>query len=262
MLHSTSVPALRVLTDAMTREQLEAHLDSWVASRGSSHLSNDAVDQYSHLVSPRSIFFRTLPLNANVLDLGAGDGGLSIYKTWPPPIDRPDIKLYALSLEWAERFKEYDGVEIGNFETERLSFGGVKFDAVLCSHFIEHISDLEIVFRFLDDKLAAGARVYFEWPHPHSKVIPPREFFLKRGLPVTTTNFFDDLTHLETWNMQAVVQKIESRGFAIESAGRIHFPFLADRLRDQAKSSNDMSIGTFAVWYKTGWAQYVVWSRP
>lgn len=264
MQNQSSAPSsdLRVPTDTMTDEQLKRYLSSWISSQTPEAPSADVLDQYAHLISPRSVFLKNVPPSANVLDLGAGDGGLSIYKTWPPFMVRQDIKLYGLSLEWAEQFSRYEKVEIGNFETQNLSFGGTKFDAVLCSHFIEHISDLQIVFKYLEGKLAPAARVYFEWPHPISKRLPSRDFFLDQGLPVTTTNFFDDHTHNETWDMRNVIENIEQRGFVLESMGRTHFPFLADCLKDRAKVSGDMSTGTFAVWYKTGWAQYVVWSRP
>lgn len=260
MTHPTALFELGLPWDSLSAPDMEEYLSAWVSARNLRPAPVASIDEYYNLVSPRSVFFKTVPADSRVLDLGAGDGGLSVYKVWPLVV-RPDVDLFALSLEWTDRFAQYAGVEIGNFETEVLEFGGIKFDAVMCSHFIEHIADLSKVLTYVEARLKSGGRLYLEWPHPQTKLLPRREFFIGRGLPVMTTNFFDDGTHQETWSMEVVAQNLLARGYKIENYGRIHFPFVADCLRDKARDSGDQVAGTFAVWCKTGWAQYLVCSK-
>src|SRR5947208_16089963 len=51
---------------------------------------------------PRFQFFKTLPWDARVLDIGAGSGGLAHWKNWSRP-PRPDLELYGVDLRSEER---------------------------------------------------------------------------------------------------------------------------------------------------------------
>jgi hypothetical protein len=55
---------------------------------------NKILEQY-WMFHPRFRFFKQSPLNANLLDIGAGSGGLFYWKEWGIPI-RLDIKLHAI----------------------------------------------------------------------------------------------------------------------------------------------------------------------
>ena len=91
-------------------------------------LTRDEVDTWLHLSSPRVRFLKTLPYGASVLDLGAGDGSLALFKNWLTP-HRPDIQLYGVSLADGPYTAMYDGWENKNFEVDE-PFRGQLFDAV------------------------------------------------------------------------------------------------------------------------------------
>jgi hypothetical protein len=51
-----------------------------------------------HTASPRVRFFKSTQPDARLLDLGAGDGGMEVFRQWLSP-PREDIRMYAVSLE-------------------------------------------------------------------------------------------------------------------------------------------------------------------
>ncbi|RVT96920.1 class I SAM-dependent methyltransferase [Rhodovarius crocodyli] len=247
--------------DAMDEKALAEELLAWATDwEGHEVPAREMVEVAYHTVSPRSVFLKNLPQGSSVLDLGAGDGGLSNYLAWPAP-DRSDLSLYALSLSEGALFDRYAGMELGDFEKAPMDFGGRQFDAAICAHFIEHMHGLDRTVEYLRERLKPGGRVYIEWPHPASGRFPTRHDFIGNGLPTSTTNFHDDPTHVEAWSMEQVTDALKAQGFALEAMGRIHLPWLADALKLVAHRHNDITCGTFAVWCKAGFAQYLVASR-
>ena len=218
------------------------------------------LDQMYNLILPRNIFFKSLKEGAEVLDVGAGDRALAIQKQWPL-VGRPDIRLYALSLDIGEYFKLYDDYEIKNFETSKNVFGTRSFDAVICAHFIEHMHDPIGAIEFFSRRIRNGGRVYIEWPHPITKNLPSKRLLVERGIPVSTFNFYDDATHIDAWDAQLILSMFESNGFAMESGGRIYLPWIGEQMRRHARRENDETRMSLAAWAAFGWAQYLVLSR-
>lgn len=57
------------------------------------------------------------------------------------------------------------------------------------------------------------------------------------GVDVMTTNFYDDLTHKEAWEMDYIASGIESAGLRISACGRVWFDFVAERASNGLFSS-------------------------
>jgi hypothetical protein len=110
--------------------------------------------------------------------------------------------------------------------------------------------------------LAPGGRAYIEWPHEASKQVISRGELLRLGYDVNTTNFFDDHTHVEAWPMFEVINEAKRLGFGVEGSSRIVPGYLGDMMRDTGLQAKDQTTVTFAVWAFTGWAQYVVLTKP
>jgi SAM-dependent methyltransferase len=243
--------------DTLTEVQLEREVDRWLAETSTPVSPEpDVVAAYNCFI-PRVQFFKNLPQNATVLDLGAGDGALSILKDWPL-YPRADIKMYALSLDKGAMFDRYDGYELKDFESSGGVFQDVEFTAVNCAHFIEHMHDPRPTIDFISRRLSSGGRLYLEWPHAISKRMPRRTSFLEKGLSISTTRFDDDCTHVESWPMSDIVNLLTDAGFGFEAAGRIQLPWVGAQLRDHALPKNDMTLLTLAFWCSFGWAQYLV----
>ncbi|MDR7036505.1 2-polyprenyl-3-methyl-5-hydroxy-6-metoxy-1,4-benzoquinol methylase [Methylobacterium sp. BE186] len=244
------------LSDADLREQLTR----WCTHKIDPNIQKDEFDAYFHTVSPRSTFVKNAPPDACLLDMGAGEGSLSIYKVWPS-VARSDLKFYGTSLDPIRLAANYEQVSISDFETTPRPFNGVEFDAVVASHFIEHLSDPSGFIGWAASCMKPGGRMYLEWPHEFSKRMPSSSFFAEHGIPAFTTNFFDDHTHLQTWTAQDIIDIAGTSGLQPEFAGRIVLPYAAGWMRDQAREASDKISGTFAIWCAVGWAQYVILTK-
>lgn len=211
-----------------------------------------------HRQHPSKVFLRSLPRGSRVLDIGAGDGGLSVFKEWPSP-GRPDIKLYAFSLEKGHLFDKFDGYELGNWNTTKPSFDGMKFDAIHCANFIEHIDDPESVLKWAAQNLEPWGRLYLEWPSDDSQFWPNLKELHEIGFDVIIGNYFDDPTHKHQLPTAEMVEStLTSNKFAIESRGIINMPVLADEMLHHYRTKADVTSLQLAYWIKTGWIQYMV----
>jgi len=239
---------------------LESLLE-WFAQRRAPGMMLDRLNEYYHTVHPRSVFFHCLPQGAKLLDFGAGNGSLAIYRRWPGP-ERPDIAMYAYSLEFEEGFRDYDGYEIGQFEQSPPDFAGVQFDALYASHVIEHLASVSAFAQWVGSRLSDQARVYLEWPSEASLELPTATELREHGVDLMISNFRDDATHKAIPSRNEVREHFEKCGFFVESEGVIRFPWLEERYMAHAEPArSDPTIKLNAYWSKTGWAQYVVLSR-
>jgi SAM-dependent methyltransferase len=231
---------------------------AWFKAERKPSLSREAAVLAMNTMHPRTVFVKTLAHGARLLDMGAGNGGLEVFRRWPPP-PRTDLRMYAYSLEKGERFDAYDGHELGNWELGPPAFAGIQFDALFCSHFIEHLADPSAFLRWSAQRLAPGGRLYLEWPSPFSALLPRREDLSARGIKLTIANFHDDRTHRKIHDRSQIVDGLLSSGFFIEAQGYVSLPFLEEELLAHfAGGFEDAFSVQMAFWSKTRWAQYLV----
>lgn len=208
-------------------------------------------------VHPRAVFVKTLPYGAQLLDVGAGGGGLEVFRKWPAP-PRADLKMYAYSLEKSERFDVYDGFELGKWESGPPAFRGIKFNAMFCAHFIEHIVDPIPFIEWTARSLPAGGRLYIEWPSPFSALLPRNTELAKRGVKVTISNVHDDGIQKVIHDRSKIVNALTSSGFFLEQQSYVSLPFLEEEIlaHTQAGMRDAYAVQT-AYWSKTRWSQYL-----
>ena len=251
-----SIPALDTLSSA----ELSEAAQQWFQEEADVPTDPIAIDQAYNLILPRNVFVKSLPERAKVLDVGAGDGALAIQKRWPM-FERPDIQLFALSLEMGVHFDLYEAYEIKNFETDPDVFPGLLFDAIVCAHFIEHMTDPAPSIEFFARKLRPGGRLYIEWPHPFTKKLPTRQLLAEYGIDVSTFNFFDDQTHVDAWPAEKLIGLFERSGLSVETGGRIYLPWVGQQMRDHARHEDGNTRLSLGAWAAFGWAQYLVVNR-
>jgi SAM-dependent methyltransferase len=221
-------------------------------------LSKTSAVEFMHSSHPRTLFLKSLPRRAQVLDMGAGDGSLAMIKTWPAP-QRSDLELYAVSLEKGAHFDRYARFELGNWEESRPGFDGMMFAAIMSSHFIEHIHEPQGFVEWAATRLKDGGRLYVEWPTPVSQSLPSRETLERAGVRLIISSFFDDSTHLRIPPREDVVRWLRELGLTVEQQGVVRNPFLEEELLAHFRDNKEDEYAVqFAYWSWTSWAQFVI----
>ena len=221
-------------------------------------LSFDDAVRNLHAFGPRCRFIKTLPPSAAVLDVGAGDGSLQVFRHWPDP-PRPDLLMFAWAGIKGASFDLYDASEVGSWPEHPPSFGGRRFDAIIAANFVEHIDDPIAFVEWSIARLAPGGRLYLEWPRPESALLPTTADLAALGLPIMTGNYFDDATHRATIpDAGAVRSAIAGAGLTLRENGIVSVSFVDQELAIHAARARDTVNLTLAYWSMTGWCQYLV----
>lgn len=236
-------------------------ITEWYLRPRQAQLDDGALQRLYAMLHPRTAFLKMLPRRSRVLDLGAGDGSLSALLRWPEP-DRSDLECHAYGLEKGELFDAFATWELGDWNVARPDFAGMHFDAVLCSHFIEHIAEPHTLAAWLGERVSANGRVYIEWPSDNALRQPRQPDAKAAGVNLMITHFHDDATHRGLPSKAAVVQGLEAAGFEIESSGVIRMPWLEDQFMAAFRDAEDPFGRQAAFWLASGWSQYLVAVKP
>jgi 2-polyprenyl-3-methyl-5-hydroxy-6-metoxy-1,4-benzoquinol methylase len=232
----------------------------WFQRKRKPQLAGTRVMELYFTFHPRTVFLKTLPYAAEVVDVGAGDGSLSVFKRWPEPT-RSDLNLHAYSLEKGRLFDDFSSYAIGDWDAQPPEFDGRSFDAIVCAHFIEHIADPNSFVAWAARKLRPGGRVYLEWPSPASLDLPPRGELEALGVPLMISRFDDDATHKALPRAEDIIAACRAQGFAIEGQGIVRLPMLEDELLAHFRRDEDGFPRQAAFWSHTGWSQYLLLRR-
>lgn len=90
------------------------------------------------------------------------------------------------------------------------ALAGRTFDYVICSHTIEHLENGLAIVDGLAALVAEGGHLYLEWPSVRSQHFPIK------GLGL---NFHDDPTHVRSFGLEEVRERLEAQGLTILAAG-------------------------------------------
>ncbi|MEO8364602.1 MAG: methyltransferase domain-containing protein [Pseudoxanthomonas sp.] len=222
----------------------------------SGHIAQELYFQFH----PRTAFLKMLPVDARVADIGAGDGSLSVFRTWPDPA-RKDLRLHAYSLEKGEHFDRFESYEISDWNASPPEFGGLQFDGIVCAHFIEHVSDPASFAAWAGRKLVRGGRAYVEWPSEASVDLPSRDELLQQGVPLIISRYHDDSTHSSLPARDLMIEAFEANGLQIEQQGVVSLPWVEEQLMANFKDSHDSFPRQAAFWSMTRWSQFLIVRR-
>jgi len=233
----------------------------WAESAQRTSLDDGAALEAWHLLSPRCRFVKTLPRDARLLDVGAGDGSLQIYRRWPAP-QRLDLAMFAFAVSRGDLFDQYQDSELGAWPDSKPDFGGMTFEAIVAANFIEHIDAPLDFLHWVARRLSPQGSVYLEWPGSESLSLPTADELRASGLDVMAGNYFDDSTHRpELPQTNAVINVLRDAGLMIDETRTVRLPFLQDHLMAMGKTQDDIVPRTLAYWSFTGWCQYVIARR-
>ena len=208
---------------------------------------------------PRFQFFKGLGEGTHLLDIGAGSGGLPYWRQYLPP-DRSDLKLSGIDLAEPATREFYENFHVGNLD-DGIPFADGSFDAAFASHVLEHVSSPEQLLSEIGRCVRIGGLVYIEMPTPASKELPRAEEFREAGWPMMISNFFDDGTHRDTFDLLALEAMAQRAHLKVRHRGTIRVPYLEDALIARGCEWKDSELLLYGYWSSTLWAQYAVFER-
>lgn len=247
------------MTEQATPQTVE-EIQAWYERPRRARLPKQGVMELYFTFHPRTAFLKMLPHQAVVVDIGAGDGSLSVFRKWPEPA-RPDLEMHAYSLQKGRLFDDFASYELTDWNTQPPEFGGRMFDGIVCAHFIEHIARPASLVEWAARKLRSGGRLYLEWPAPASLTLPPRDVLERAGVNVMISRFDDDRTHRDLPDADAIVEAMRAAGLELETRGIVRLPWIEDEILAHHKDDEAGFGRQAAFWSMTGWSQYLVARR-
>jgi hypothetical protein len=153
---------------------------------------------------------------ARVLDVGCGNHSPALTKQFFPQcvyhgVDSGRWNRDAADDQAMDRFFDLDLEQPSQLD----AVPEAAYDAVICSHVLEHVQDPYGVAARLLPKLAAGGMLYVEVPSPRSLKLPrARHGWLGiKGV----LNFHDDETHRAMVDLPRVAALLQARGSVVSS---------------------------------------------
>jgi len=145
-------------------------------------------------------FIKQLPIGTELLDVGCGNHSPSKanYLNKSIFIDGIDIVEYNMNSLDKSILRNYFIVSKSNFN---LFIKNIKtnYQAIVCSHVLEHVDEHTELLEILLDKLAPNGQLYISFPNYNSIKFPSRK---------GTLNFFDDETHFKSPPDINIIEKI------------------------------------------------------
>jgi SAM-dependent methyltransferase len=172
--------------------------------------------------SPIYKFLDYLPLGSAVLDVGCGScltlGNLKEL--------RPDIRFYGIDVIFSiscEKFlKEF---KVVNIEYEHIPYTDQYFDGIIMCHILEHLKDTTLLKKEIHRLLKKDGIIFVAAPSSITVNFPKKNILKKFGIPVSTLNFYDDITHIgRPYDPKDLITWLPA-AFEILSSGRIRNPY-------------------------------------
>ncbi len=235
------------------------------AAKATLQLSDREVARHYWSCHPRVRFIKTLPADAALLDLGAGEGGLVVHKEWPEP-RRSDLSFYGVGIRFGSggapqnspHTLKYAGWAEVDLDDEMPSFPGIDFNGIAMIHVIEHLKAPQELLRWIVENAAPGAKLYIEWPSPHTVRLPSRRHFKAEGIDVLASNFSDDPTHREPLTTSQIQVWLKEAGFRVISSGEIDAGILGEELVARGIGAGDAELLTMGYWSMSRWASFII----
>jgi SAM-dependent methyltransferase len=235
-----------------------AEVSAWSDPSQETIMSHDEAVLTFQTLGPRVRFLKTLPVGSVVLDAGAGDGSLVIFKDWPAPA-RPDLRMFAWAGEKGANFERFEGWEVGYWPQDPPKFPGIEFDAIMSSNFLEHIDEWPKFIEMAASRLKPGGSFYLEWPRVESIDLPSVADLTAANVDVVTGKYHDDVTHREAPPLLEDVLKVLSAcNIEVVQRGVVEVPMIDQQLAIYARKTNDVVGMTLAYWSMSGWCQYLM----
>ena len=190
-------------------------------------------------------FLNSLDKDSSILDVGCGNDSVFYIKQISKKFKYTgiDIHDYNLSDRNKSLIDDYIIVE-KEFFSQRIFEIENKFDAVICSHNLEHCDKRMDTLLAMMNSVEVGGKLYLSFPCEESINFPKRS---------GTLNYYDDQTHKETPpNFRDILNIIRENHFSIEFSCKRYrplFPWLIGLLFEPFSSiSKKKFTGTWELY--------------
>lgn len=150
--------------------------------------------------------------NVKILDVGCGNHSPRITKRYLPACEYHGLADRRWNMD-NDDDRCMDYIFTVDLEDESSINGIDCYDAVICSHVLEHLSDPYGVLSRLAAKVKPGGMFYIETPSERSLRLPRAAggWFHVRGC----LNFHDDETHKEIVDTGKAIDILQESGFVV-----------------------------------------------
>ena len=164
-------------------------------------------------------FISLLKSGAKVLDVGCGNASVLAFKKVNPDIHYTgiDIADYNQTIESKNAMDHYHIFNENNF-SDNIDALDTDYDAVICSHNLEHCNDRAATLLSILRRLKIGGKIYLSFPCEDSINFPNRH---------GTLNFYDDNTHKYIPpNFEEILSTLNTNGFDITFKAKKYRPLI------------------------------------
>jgi SAM-dependent methyltransferase len=236
--------------------ELDAVL-SWLRSvKPQLDITDDELLELFWAAHPRFQFFSSLNWGTNLIDLGAGNGGLGHWKNWVTPARR-DLNLYGVDRTIGEHRALYADWEAIDLDREMPGFSGVRLTGFIASHLIEQLATPERLIEWIGARAEPGTRVYLEWPSPTAIALPSRDELRRHDFDVLISNFRDDPDNRNCPDLATMRGWLNDAGLTTVASGAVDLGLLGEELFARAADRRSMGY-----WSMMQFSLYAVAVKP
>lgn len=231
-----------------------------------------------------NVLRQSLPPNGRILDVGCGNGVISRH------LGRLGFNVLGIDVseKTIEKARSIDPMANVQFQTksaEQLVASGERYDAVICSEVLEHLSDPGKLLKVLYQTLTDTGKLIVTVPNGKG----PRETFVTKPVQnmrrknnwmwrtvqkikgmlgyggTTVQSDADDLSHIQFFSRQDLEQLSRQHGFKITGFGKANFvedvfPFSLFAKRITVLQKLDCKIADLLPYQFTG-GFFTVWEK-
>lgn len=216
-----------------------------------------------------------LSANANILDVGCGNGVISRY------LGRYGFKITGIdvsekAIEKAKQLNHYSNVSFVTKSAEELMANGAKYDAIICSEVLEHLTDPDALLKTLYKSLSVNGKLIITVPNgkgPRESIITKPVLKLRRNNKAwnllqrakrllgyngtTVQSDADNLDHIQFFSKKDIQQLSSKHNLKIVRFGKANFiedvfPFSFFTKRIKLLQKIDCKIADWLPYYFTG----------
>lgn len=182
-------------------------------------------------------FILSIPKTSTILDVGCGNNSPYKVKTVLPHSNYTGLDIGDYNQSKVNLADAYILTAPDKFAKTIAEFGR-KFDAVICSHNLEHCNDRQATLLAILSSIRKGGQLYLSFPCEASTKFPKRS---------GTLNYFDDKTHvdnppdfdkiktiLKSYGYKIIVEERNYRPTLLRTLGLILEPFSMIRKKSAA----------------------------